>query len=881
MVKKAVDLFSSSSLLQEGSAVIHSNNLNVKTNSLRVSANGMIGSERDMNLQCDRLHLERDSKLFCGGNFQLEGEAGEGSKASEVTNHSGSIEIYGNALLRAKAVSQKNIDFSTEDRIVESVRANHKDPPAVKLRLGFLGFLGLSHGADDEGAYYWDTSHDHTYYDYQKTTRETTITSAKPAKLYVGGTLNFDGSTFLNDKSHVLARNITGNPGAIQTESEKCKRTIEHEGTSVYHWTEWHEGDPEFLGLFGDNEEVLVHRQSNPAPYSRRYEEDISIETARTASNVVPPNIGNQLGVQARVERLNPPGNPLSEPVKITSNPNYVYPGWLNNLPEERMQDYVKDICQKFSVGGSSIVALNQMKLNATTIDNNGGLIDAPKMSLDATTITNNEGGVISGEFVSFKAKEDITNRSGIIKAIKSLQAKAKNIKIETLSSSQRTGNISETTLKSPAVVFVENGDMSLEAKNDIITRAGQVGTKGGNIKLKAKRNISLDEVRVSKRENVVWDKNSRLYRSSSSDVRSIVKASGKVSFEAKGNVVATGAAIIAESPDTKKILSSATSKKGVAKRNQRSSIEIKAGGDVQLKPGKATSSKEEELTSYYEDLFTDSTLHTHRKQKTESCIPNVLVGDSVKITGNGDFYSEGSVFSGKDGVEIRANKIQNEAGQNTFESFDHRSQSVSGFLSSKDMDKTSKMNIKQTQANTIEATEGNVEMEAERQNTQRSNVYGNKIKVSGSEVLILPGQAVQTTKREFNYAQSGIFVSVSNPAKELYDGVSQTMQTLEHVESDKEIMTALAVAASAHKAYKTGNLIAKNPKSLGGVDVSLGFGTFESHSEQQEYREHTIPSAWRAQESIEVNATEGDATIVASSLSAKTISVSYCREIE
>lgn len=159
-------------------------------------------------------------------------------------------------------------------------------------------------------------------------------------------------------------------------------------------------------------------------------------------------------------------------------------------------QLYLSDATKAKLAEGARFVASNINVKTEGAISNSGAFVASNNIDLKAgTTFTNSQGTLVAANGLSIEATGDILNQSGTIRGGDvTLTSTEGSIVNETLKRDVAFGDAGEVTYLGNTASIQSTGKLTLDAKQDIVSRGGDI-TAGGDATLKAGNDITLTAV--------------------------------------------------------------------------------------------------------------------------------------------------------------------------------------------------------------------------------------------------------------------------------------------------------------------------------------------------------------------------------------------------
>ncbi|WP_167401035.1 hemagglutinin repeat-containing protein [Achromobacter spanius] len=507
--------------------------------------------------------------------------------------------------------------------------------------------------------------------------------------------------------------------------------------------------------------------------------------------------------------------------------------------------------------GDGTLMAGRDVKLAADGDINNSGTIGARDATvMTAANIVNQAGGLIQGAVVNLAAREDLTNLVSLIKGDNVALSAGRDIALTSTSASENNGATWGSYIS--GVSRVDAGNLSMQAGRDLTMTAAQVTAKD-DVRLQAGRDINLATLEESHGESLVRNKKNRHDLSTSKEIGSSIAADGNVTLIAGQDVNARAADVTAGEQ-----------------------LAVGAGRDINLIAGVQSGSAYDETHYKTKGFLSSKTTHTKTASDWEQALSTTFTGDTAVLMAGRDLTVAGSnVGAQKDLVMSADRDVNILAGQNAEDSYDYKMVKKSGFgamggFSYGTSKQTDSLDSKKVfhSASTVGSVEGDVLINAGNAlNITGSNVIARQgdITLIGKEVNI--GAALDTTQeKEFHeIKQTGLSINANTP-------LVDAMQTAGKMgdaagKTDNKVMQGLALATTGLAAVNAYDAVAADPKSAGGVSVSINFGVSKSQSTTDRASSSVLGSTVAAGKDLTIVAkgagSASDVTVTGSRLSA------------
>ncbi|WP_187639880.1 two-partner secretion domain-containing protein [Achromobacter insolitus] len=507
--------------------------------------------------------------------------------------------------------------------------------------------------------------------------------------------------------------------------------------------------------------------------------------------------------------------------------------------------------------GDGTLMAGRNVKLEAEGDIVNSGTIGAREATvMTAGNIVNQGGGLIQGATVDLAAREDLTNLVSLIKGDNVALKAGRDIALTSTAASENFGSTWGTHVS--GVARVDAGNLNMQAGRDITLTAAQVSVKD-DARLQAGRDIALETLTESHGESLVLKKNNRHDLSTSSEVGATIAAGGNLTLVAGQDVNARAAEVTAGKQ-----------------------LAVGAGRDINLVAGVETGSAYDEVRYKTKSFLSSKTTHTITSSDWEQAKGSTFTGDTAVLMAGRDLNVVGSNAAAQKDLVMSAERDVNILpGQNAEDSYDYKMVKKSGlgamggfsYGSSKQTDWIDGKKVFNT-ASTVGSVEGDVLINAGNAlNIIGSNALARQgdITLIGKEVNI--GAALDTAReKEFHeIKQTGLSINARTP-------LVDAMQTAGRMgdaagKTDNKVMQGLALATTGIAALNAYDSVMADPKSAGGVSLSINFGTSKSQSTTDRASSSAVGSTVAAGKDLTIIAKgaggDSDITVTGSRLSA------------
>ncbi|WOB49165.1 hemagglutinin repeat-containing protein [Xanthomonas hydrangeae] len=501
------------------------------------------------------------------------------------------------------------------------------------------------------------------------------------------------------------------------------------------------------------------------------------------------------------------------------------------------------------------VSAGNDLQLHGVTIKAGGSAALQAGNNLSLTPTTGLDGkvgtrtNISTGDSLQLTAGNDLTIRQADVKAGGDLIAAAGNNlnvesvlnETETNSYNSRNGKTRVTTTTTTQSIdqqaLTAGGNLILSAGNDVNLVAAKLDA-GKGLGISAGNDINASTLTTVDTSNTLETRKRFKQTTSTSDETvhgTEFSAGGNLAMQAGNDITLTAA--------------SAATKDG--------GITLAAGNDVNLLAASEQHDAVQDMTKKKKGTFSSKTTTTHDEWQDTLAVGTSLSGDSVQIVAGNDLLSKGTQIVGTGDVTLAAgNNLTLETAQNTHSEEHDKVTTKSGLFGSGGIGVTLGKQKVTTGADidqithtgtTVGSLEGDVTL-----------VAGNKLAITGSDVMALQGDLTATgkdiaitevyndtdTEQRSKFSQGGLSLTLSSAAISLAQAANDSYKASKEVKGDSR-MEALALGSAAYSAYGAGQALAQAGGSLGGsakdaaqganlsIAISIGGSKSESKSTQ------------------------------------------------
>ncbi|BCL99560.1 hypothetical protein MAFF211491_40120 (plasmid) [Ralstonia solanacearum] len=502
--------------------------------------------------------------------------------------------------------------------------------------------------------------------------------------------------------------------------------------------------------------------------------------------------------------------------------------------------------------GSGALIAGQSVSLNVSgDMVNQGSIAGRDVVSITAENVKN-LGGRITGGDVAVRARTDLDNLGGIIDANNSLSAMAGrdlNVASTTRSNSNAQGSITNVSrIAGLYVTAPSGGTLVASAGRDLTLSGAQIGnaSTGGQTVVAAARDLNLGTVGTSSAQSLAWDSKNWRKDSTRQEVGSSIQTNGDLRLSAGNDLNARGASVTSE----------------------QGALVATAGNNVNLNAAQTTREVDEaHQFKGSSSWFSKKTITTRNTLSETTTQGTTFSGNTTYVQAGNDINVKGSNVVSTDGTTLIAKHDVNiDAATNSTTERHFREEKKSGLFSSGGIGFTigTQQQSQDNQdarttaaASTVGSTNGNVAIGAGNHYQQvGSNVVAPQgdITIQAKKVDILEAQETTHSTQETQFKQSGLTVAVTAPVIAAIQTAQQMGRAAGQTSDGR--MKVLAGATTALAGKNAADAVAADPKSGGGVSISITVGGSKSQSKTTQDATQAAGSQVAAGGNVSIQAT-------------------------
>ncbi|WP_368911289.1 two-partner secretion domain-containing protein [Proteus vulgaris] len=501
---------------------------------------------------------------------------------------------------------------------------------------------------------------------------------------------------------------------------------------------------------------------------------------------------------------------------------------------------------------------------NIPELKNKGTILS--KTSLQASTNNLINQGLIKGQTVDLFALQDIKNEGGQIAGQNRINLQAGN---DIISTATVSGNSTDQWLNRGAAIYLTEpeGEIALKATHNLTLTATDILASGDNsqLALTAGKNIELGTINTRRQENIDWDSNNYLHKTTEEEIGSHLYA-GDISITSGEDLHLTATDIQATG-----------------------SLGLTAGNDISLQSGYSSIDQIAHSVTKDKSFGSSETRTTHAEIHNKQATGTQLKGNEISLSAGNDLIAQGGEIIATQDINLDAgNQLSlTTAEELAFQSYEEKIKKSGiggtggiGFTVGKStFEQLNNSDAITYKGSVIGSTDGNIRISS-----------GNNLTIDGSEMIAkkeisLTGDSVDISSSENSYTelsrtkskQSGVTVALSGTAGSAINGAIAGYKAAKEAD-DSQISTLQSIKAGLSGAQAVGAVALDNAQSgtdnesttLIGANVSYGKSSSESETIHQ--RNIAQGSSLSAGENLSITATgkeQGDITITGSELQA------------
>ncbi|ELF4898735.1 hemagglutinin repeat-containing protein [Salmonella enterica] len=454
-------------------------------------------------------------------------------------------------------------------------------------------------------------------------------------------------------------------------------------------------------------------------------------------------------------------------------------------------------------LGGGNVSLAVEHQLN-----NTGKLVAARVADLTAGDLHND--GFIRADRVNIATRGDLVSRGGSITGQDGVSLMSGH-DLSVLSTLR--GDDANRQLDRTAGIYVQSpdGQLSLAAVHDLTVSAGDIRS-GGNARLTAGNNLTLDTVNTTDTENIDENRSNYRHLHQTTDAGSRVTTQGDLSLTAGHDLTATAAQVSAGS-----------------------TLNADAGHDLVLNAGTATTDLAENSKQSSHGLLSSGSTTTHDEVHDRQAVSTTLSGNTVSMEAGHDVTVRGSNVAGTQDVSLVAGNHLGITTTGEYHQESHMKQEKKsgltgsggiGFTIGSSSQKSTAEGRGETQlGSTVGSQHGNLTLSAGHDTTTHGSdlVAGGDISLSGQNVNVTAAENSQTVLQKYESHQSGLTVALSGAAGAALNTTVEDVQQARQPQDGR--LQALAGVQAALRGVQAGQALMLNNAQQAAQQAGSGEG--------------------------------------------------------
>ncbi len=465
--------------------------------------------------------------------------------------------------------------------------------------------------------------------------------------------------------------------------------------------------------------------------------------------------------------------------------------------------------------GDGTLIAGRDVDIAADgEVANSGTLAAREATVIRAGNIVNQAGGALRARSIDLAAREDLRNLAALIKGDRIGLNAGRDIALTSTSASERASHTWGTYLT--GVSRIDAGSLDVRAGRDLNLTTAQI-TVTDDASLRAGRDVNMATLTERKGERIERDPRNRYELSTGREIGTTVASGGNLAMMAGQDINARAAEATAGGH-----------------------LALEAGRDINATAGVQTQHSYIESYSKQRGFMSSRTNHMVNDIETGRALATTFTGDTAMLVAGRDVAVTGSNVGAQRDLAMSAGRNVNvtaRADTAVVHQYEHDKKSgfgAMGGLSHGTRHQTDTLDGNQVwhTASTVGSVQGDTHIDVGRSlNVVGSNVLARQgdVAMRGRDVSI--AAAFDTTRdKEFHEVkQSGFSINARTPVVDAMQTAARMNQAAG--KTDNKVMQGLALATTGIAALNAYDSVMADPKSAGGVSLSIDLGASKSQS--------------------------------------------------